>query len=40
MNITKTFIEGLIVIEPSIFTDYNTERTSKDNVTKFIEEMK
>ena len=25
---------------PSIFTDYNTERTSKDNVTKFIEEMK
>jgi len=25
---------------PSIFTDYNTDRTSKDNVTKFIEEMK
>ena len=25
---------------PCVFTDYNTERTSKDNVTKFIEEMK
>jgi hypothetical protein len=24
----------------SIFTDYNTDKTSKDNVTKFIEEMK
>ena len=26
--------------QPSIFTDYNTNKTSKDNVTKFIEEMK
>ena len=37
MNITKTFIEGLIVIEPSIFTDSRGSFFESWNSKKFKE---